>query len=157
MDNLDELGRQRATNTERQRRRREQGSQEEGDIVNESRRLNHQQSDSERETHTERSRLSQERIKEEMSNMYSDNNNKIIFKYFIAPCVSTDNGTGAVPLVLLNWKVKNFQNGFINAREEGPCKLLWNKKKVIRTGRIYRFVLKQFYLLVALQLFKIKP
>jgi Tfp pilus tip-associated adhesin PilY1 len=73
--------------------------------------------------------LSQERRKEEMSNMHSDNNNKIIFKYFIAPCVSTDNGTGAVPLVLLNWKVKNFQNGFINAREESPCKLLWNKKK----------------------------
>jgi hypothetical protein len=58
MDNLDELERQRAANRERQRRRREQGSQEERDIVNKSRRLNHQQSDSERETHTERSRLS---------------------------------------------------------------------------------------------------
>jgi hypothetical protein len=152
MDNLDELGRQRATNTERQRRRREQGSQEEGDIVNESRRLNHQQSDSERETHTERSRLSQERRKEEMSNMHSDNNNKIIFKYFIAPCVSTDNGTGAVPLVLLNWKVKVL----LTREKKALVNYCGTKKKVIKTGRIYKFVLKQFYLLVALQLFKIK-
>jgi hypothetical protein len=34
MDNLDELERQRAANRERQRRRREHGSQEEGDIQN---------------------------------------------------------------------------------------------------------------------------
>jgi hypothetical protein len=37
MDNVDELERQRATNRERQRRRREQGSQEERDIENERR------------------------------------------------------------------------------------------------------------------------
>jgi hypothetical protein len=34
MDNLDALERQRAANRERQRRRREQGSQEERDIQN---------------------------------------------------------------------------------------------------------------------------
>jgi hypothetical protein len=34
MDNLDELERQRAANRKRQRRRREHGSQEEGDIQN---------------------------------------------------------------------------------------------------------------------------
>jgi hypothetical protein len=37
------------------------------DIQNERRRLNYQQSVSERETHRERSRLSQERRREEMS------------------------------------------------------------------------------------------
>jgi hypothetical protein len=67
MDNLDELERQRAANRERQRRRREHGSQEEGDIQNERIRLNYQQCDSERETHRERTRLLQERRREEMS------------------------------------------------------------------------------------------
>jgi hypothetical protein len=67
MDNLDELERRRAANWERQRRRWEQGSQEERDIQYERRRLNYQQSDSERETHWERSRLLQERRREDMS------------------------------------------------------------------------------------------
>jgi hypothetical protein len=52
MDNLDELERQRAAN--RERRRLEQGSQEERNIENEPRRVNYQQSDIERETHRER-------------------------------------------------------------------------------------------------------
>jgi hypothetical protein len=67
MDNLDELERQKAANRERQRCRREQGSQEERDIQNVRRRLNYQQSNSERETHRERSCLSQKRRREEMS------------------------------------------------------------------------------------------
>jgi hypothetical protein len=50
MDNLDELERQRAASRERQRLRREQGTQEERDIENEPRRLNYQQSNSEKET-----------------------------------------------------------------------------------------------------------
>jgi ribosomal protein S14 len=88
MDNLGELERQRAANRERQRCRREQGSQEEKDIENEGRRLNYQQSESEREIHRERSRLSQTRR--------SEDTQIIIIKYFSAPCVSTGRSTGVL-------------------------------------------------------------
>jgi hydroxyacyl-ACP dehydratase HTD2-like protein with hotdog domain len=96
MDNLDELERQRTANRERQRRRREEISQEERDIQNERRRLNYQQSDSKRDTHRERSRLSQERRREEMSDTqiiiirYS----QFFNIYYIAACVSTGRSTG---------------------------------------------------------------
>jgi hypothetical protein len=67
MVNLDELERQRAANRERQRRRREQGSQEERHIQNErGRRLNYQLSVIAKERHVEKEAVCH-RKEEEMS------------------------------------------------------------------------------------------